>query len=309
MSWQNAQPHSDSGPDDHQSDKKCDMEAREGLRGVGDLIVDEAPPYKKSLVEGDPPEVNTGFMDHPSEENMILKNSTAQAGCKKYTEDLIQNIDEIEDCVDCRKVVENILNDSCDECGPPSKIEDLQMCHLGLDVVALFPSMQERNTGLIIRNRTIQSSLKMPSFDTKEGGRYVIMNQNLTGPLGKLRRVLPTRRHNRGVMPGMTNADLNSKVGNIDAQWKFPSAKITEPERKEIIGRCAEIAVRTLFRNFCYTFGGKLYRQKSGGPIGLRITMACSRLVMMDWGEKYENILLTADLQISLPDLIKLHEP
>ena len=33
---------------------------------------------------------------------------------------------------------------------------------------------------------------------------------------------------------------------------------------------------------------------RAGAPL------ACSRLVMMDWGEKYQNILLRADLKISL---------
>ena len=45
------------------------------------------------------------------------------------------------------------------------------------------------------------------------------MNEYLTGPVGKLRRVLHRRRHTQGSMPVMTNADLNSKQGNINAQW------------------------------------------------------------------------------------------
>ena len=122
----------------------------------------------------------------------------------------------------------------------------------------------------------------MPSFCYKQGGRYIVMNVHLTGPLGKLRRVLPRRTHKQGTMPVITNADLNSKTGNIDAQWIFPDAKPTEDEVRDIISRCTEIAVRTIFRNFCYAFGGKLYNQKSGS---LRITMACSRMVMQDWGK------------------------
>ena len=47
-------------------------------------------------------------------------------------------------------------------------------------------------------------------------------------------------------------------------------------------------------------FRGEIYKQRSGGPIGLRITMACSRLVMHEWGDKYMDILLRADLKISL---------
>ena len=52
----------------------------------------------------------------------------------------------------------------------------------------------------------------------------------------------------------------------------------------------AEIGVRVIFENFIYKFGEKMYRQGSGGPIGARVTMAASRLVMIDWGEHYENV-------------------
>ena len=53
----------------------------------------------------------------------------------------------------------------------------------------------------------------------------------------------------------------------------------------------AEIAVRTVWTNFCYEFGGEIYLQMEGGPIGARITMAASRLVMQEWAEGYRDIL------------------
>ena len=43
-----------------------------------------------------------------------------------------------------------------------------------------------------------------------------------------------------------------------------------------------------------------MYLQRSGGPIGARLTMACSRVVMMDWGEEYTRILKEAGLTITL---------
>ena len=36
-----------------------------------------------------------------------------------------------------------------------------------------------------------------------------------------------------------------------------------------------------------YTFSGKLYKQKAGGPIGLRGTCAIARLVMQMWDSKW----------------------
>ena len=59
-----------------------------------------------------------------------------------------------------------------------------------------------------------------------------------------------------------------------------------QQRRKRGFGIMVEIGIRALFTNFCYTFGGKIFLQQAGGPIGARITMACSRLRMQDWGEK-----------------------
>ena len=68
----------------------------------------------------------------------------------------------------------------------------------------------------------------------------------------------------------------------------------------EIAARCVEIAARTVFENFMYTFGGKIYLQKEGGPIGNRLTMACARVVMTDWGEEYLSILDRAKIETTL---------
>ena len=85
-----------------------------------------------------------------------------------------------------------------------------------------------------------------------------------------------------GVAPGMQNPEVKGKVKNLQKTWAFPAASPTEKEKRIMHGRVAEIGVRTVFRNFIYTFGGHVFLQKSGGPIGARVTMAASRLVMQD---------------------------
>ena len=62
----------------------------------------------------------------------------------------------------------------------------------------------------------------------------------------------------------------------------------------------AEVGIRILWENYCYDFGGKSFIQKEGGPIGQRPTMAASRIIMQDFFIKYEEILLKADLVITL---------
>ena len=51
----------------------------------------------------------------------------------------------------------------CEHCGPP--VEDLEMCMLGLDVEALFPSMTSARTGEILRKRMMRSSMKVEGFE------------------------------------------------------------------------------------------------------------------------------------------------
>ena len=69
-----------------------------------------------------------------------------------------------------------------------------------------------------------------------------------------------------GVEPGMTSAEAVSVDGDIEKQWCFPRCVPNEHEEKELIARCAEIATRAIFENFCYKFGGKVYLQKDSMP-------------------------------------------
>ena len=84
---------------------------------------------------------------------------------------------------------------------------------------------------------------------------------------------------------------LQGKRKGLSRVWQFPSAKPTEEQKRILHARAAEIAVRTVWQNFCYEFGGEIFLQMEGGPIGARLTMACSRLVMQEWGEGYREIL------------------
>ena len=61
-----------------------------------------------------------------------------------------------------------------------------------------------------------------------------------------------------------------------------------------------EIAIRTLWENYSYRFGGEIYLQKEGGPIGQRPTMAASRIVMNDFFKRYHEILKKAELKVTL---------
>ena len=98
----------------------------------------------------------------------------------------------------------------------------------------------------------------------------------------------------------MKNRAVNDKKEDILKEWCFRELTPTETEMKVLASHVAEIGTRTIFKNFSYRFGEKIYRQSSGGPIGARVTMCAARLVMQDFGEKYKASLTLARMELTL---------
>ena len=61
-----------------------------------------------------------------------------------------------------------------------------------------------------------------------------------------------------------------------------------------------EIAIVTSFKQHIYTFKGKIYKQQRGGPIGSRLTMAVSRVVMNYWGKLFRERMEQVGLSVYL---------
>ena len=214
-------------------------------------------------------------------------------------EELDIEIKRLEEGTDKTGVKERILKE-CEECGPPIEEEMERMCLLGLDVVALFPSMSAKKTGEIVRRRIMKSKMRFTGFDWRRGAAYIVINKHLTSSIGSLWKILPYRRKVGGTQPGMTSRGMMGKEEELEKQWAFKNKEVTEEQKREIVARVVEIAIRIVFENFCYDFGGKIYLQLAGGPIGARLTMACARVVMTEWGEEYLRILNKAGVRTTL---------
>ena len=124
-----------------------------------------------------------------------------------------------------------------------------------------------------------------------QGSSYIVLNctkkECRTGPPG---RVVPWRRFVNGTRHGVTGAgSMGAEMGD---QWKFTRVTLTQREKRLIVTTVMRIAVLTLFRTHTYTFGGRYYLQKAGGPIGLRSTCCIARLVMLWWDEELLQVLV-----------------
>ena len=93
---------------------------------------------------------------------------------------------------------------------------------------------------------------------------------------------------------------MKKRKYKVENQWIFPRKNPTEVEKKEMVGMVLEVAIRILWENYSYNFGGETFLQQEGGPIGQRPTMAASRIVMNCFFKKYQNILKKAGLVVTL---------
>ena len=112
---------------------------------------------------------------------------------------------------------------------------------------------------------------------------------------------MPQRRFKKGPKPKIQGAE--AKGGKHleeeeEGQWIYNKREPTQAEKKKLISAAVEISIKASFKNHIYCFGGKVYKQLKGGPIGSRLTMAVARVVMAIFGRLVRQSLLTASIEI-----------
>ena len=70
-------------------------------------------------------------------------------------------------------------------------------------------------------------------------------------------------------------------------QWIFKRVELTKLEKRLVVATVMKKAVLMLFQSHVYSFGGKFFLQRKGGPIGLRSTCSIARICMLDWDKKF----------------------
>ena len=171
--------------------------------------------------------------------------------------------------------------------------EDLQdfttpMVTIGSDVVSLYPNLDVDKVVVRIEDEIRRTKMEFSNIDYLEATRYLALNWSQEEcKKSKLRRVLPWRRKKRGTRPGITGSGPMGRTRGDQEQWEFPQIKLEDWEKREIVACVIRIAVEVMFKKHYYTFGGRTFHQRSGGPIGLRGTCGVARVVMQIYDRKF----------------------
>ena len=112
----------------------------------------------------------------------------------------------------------------------------------------------------------MNSKIRFKNINYHTAGKYVAMHmteeEQKRSPLA---RILPRREARGGVRPGVCANPRN------DENWSFQKAERTELEEKMLVAPAVQIGVIAVMNTHQYSFNGKVFLQKAGGPIGLKL--------------------------------------
>ena len=172
------------------------------------------------------------------------------------------------------------------------------------DVSGLFPNLEIKMCSKICADAVRHSELKFEGVDYIWAAKYIAMTCSREEIRGsKLEGIVPVRKYRKGTSPGVTSVEAKGKKKEgekeeIATKWKFSRTDFTEQEKRELLAKVVEVAVRTTFKLHMYQFEGVMRLQKEGGPIGLRLTGVVARLVMQHWESKFRQLAEENHLEI-----------
>ena len=112
-------------------------------------------------------------------------------------------------------------------------------------------------------------------------------------------RVLPSRKHNNGTRPGLTGVGPLGAAEDDEIQWEFKKdLELTEKDKRRVVSEVMRLGVEIMYGTHIYTFGGKHYKQREGGPIGLHSTCVLAIVVMTRWDCKWKERMGENNLRV-----------
>ena len=92
---------------------------------------------------------------------------------------------------------------------------------------------------------------------------------------------VPDRKHRSGQKPKV--GSMRKKNSHEKLVWREDPAKFKYGQKKRILARVVQTLIETTFNTHVYKWAGKVYKQRKGGPIGLRASGSLAKAAMEDW--------------------------
>ena len=76
---------------------------------------------------------------------------------------------------------------------------------------------------------------------------------------------------------------VGGKKSKDPKSWRDTNREIFKTDEKKIFAAVMDVMINVAMATHVYSFGGKVFLQADGGPIGLKLTAALAALIMKLW--------------------------
>ena len=167
---------------------------------------------------------------------------------------------------------------------------------LGADVAALYPNLEKTITGELIYRSVLESDIKFDGMDYTRMAIYLTLVLGIPGMhKSGLSECIPRRINSES-----NSRSLNNKLNRDMTNWKMKDGGFSESMKRKLLGRLLQVITLVLMNTSCYSFGGKIFRQKKGAGIGERASACVAKLTMSLWDKLWASEQCMAGLWIPL---------
>ena len=207
--------------------------------------------------------------------------------------------------LECNRIIEDRSND---DAVFAQEVKDIKV--LSMDVKALYPSLKIKEVTPILEELliTAQKDKKfyIENVDWKEVGKYLAITttkdeqerKGITSAVPKTKRATGENARGRKPGPAYWESDLIEKGDGTKTNKWIHASEPSEEQKQMMLALVLMKAVETSMSNHTYRFGGKIYKQSDGGPIGDELSQAVARLVMIWWDRKFLEICTRLEIRI-----------
>ena len=166
------------------------------------------------------------------------------------------------------------------------------------DVKSLYPSLQGEQCAAIVARLVRESDLKVEGVNWDQAALYLALTlaRERVEEL-ELQETIPIwkKAGGRGRHPGITTKEVKAPLQENKDWGKSlfhpPSRGATVEEKKLILSLCVEQGLLAAMDGHLYNWHLEVKKQVEGLGIGSDLTRAVARLVMLDWDNRFINLV------------------
>ena len=185
-----------------------------------------------------------------------------------------------------------------------AKLSNKKRILMSMDVKGLYPNLIVEEVLKIIMEMLEKSGVIYEGVNWVEVGKHlaVCMSRQEIEDLG-LAEIVPKRKgaERKVTMAYLDGGDKNKKnVEKWGKLWDMPTRLPNEVEKSKMVSKLVELVTREVMSNHYYAVGDTVRKQTEGGPIGLQVTGAIARIVMLWWDERFLEIASITSIGIEM---------